>query len=62
MNTMNKCFLKPVAVARRGGKTGGGMEMTDTGRQALELYQRMEQSCLQSVQPDWRALQKLLRS
>ena len=61
MNTMNKCFRKPVTVAQRGGKTGGGMEMTETGRQALELYQRMEQSCLQAVQPDWRALQKLLR-
>jgi molybdate transport system regulatory protein len=61
MSIMNKCFRKPVAVARRGGKTGGGMQVTDTGRKALELYQRMEQSCLQAVQPDWRAMQKLLR-
>src|ERR1700744_2485295 len=49
MSTMNNCFRKPVAVARRGGKTGGGMQLTDTGRKALELYQRMEHSCLQAV-------------
>ena len=37
IRTMNLCFRKPLVEAARGGKTGGGAELTDTGKQVLAL-------------------------
>ena len=62
VKTMNECFRKPVIVAERGGKTGGGMKITETGRRALVLYHSMESAALKSSANSWRSLQKLLRS
>ncbi|MDB6020739.1 MAG: LysR family transcriptional regulator [Pedosphaera sp.] len=59
---MNACFREPVAIAVRGGKTGGGMKITETGRRALALYQEMETTALHSTTAPWRRLQKLLRA
>lgn len=59
---MNECFKEPVVEAARGGKSGGGALLTATGREALALYQRMERTCLKSMEDDWRALKKLLRA
>src|SRR6516225_658086 len=42
VNQMNKCFRKPVVIAERGGKTGGGMKVTETGRRAFTLYRKIE--------------------
>src|SRR6267154_2372949 len=39
VQTMNASFCEPVVVAERGGKTGGGMRVTETGREVLALYQ-----------------------
>ena len=61
VKTMNACFREPVAVSARGGKTGGGMKVTPTGRRALALYQEMEAISLRSTTAQWRRLQKLLR-
>lgn len=61
VKTMNACFREPVAVATRGGKTGGGMQLTDTGKRALALYQEMESTTLRSIAPQWRRLQQLLQ-
>ena len=62
IRTMNRCFRQPLVVATRGGsKGGGGAELTETGRRALELYQNMNATCLKSVRPDWNEFQSLLR-
>jgi molybdate transport system regulatory protein len=62
IRTLNKCFREPLVVAVRGGnKGGGGATLTDTGREALALYQAMNAKCLKASQADWRKLQKLLR-
>jgi molybdate transport system regulatory protein len=61
IKTMNACFREPVAVAVRGGKTGGGMKVTETGRHALKLYHQMESTALGATATQWRHLQKLLR-
>jgi molybdate transport system regulatory protein len=58
---MNQCFCAPVVKSARGGREHGGAALTDTGRRALALYRRIEETGLKSVQPDWRALKKLLR-
>jgi molybdate transport system regulatory protein len=61
IRTMNRCFCEPLVEAVRGGiRGGGGARLTPTGRQVLELYRQMDEKCLESVQPQWRKLQKLL--
>lgn len=62
IKTMERCFREPLVEAHRGGKTGGGMKVTETGRRVLALYQEMEAAALKSVDDPWRQLQKLLRS
>ncbi len=61
IKTMNACFRDPLVVAERGGKRGGGMKVTETGRCALALYQEIETTALKSAANSWRRLQKLLR-
>ena len=58
---MNKGFRQPLVASARGGRAHGGAELTGIGRRVLELYRRMEEASQKAVQPDWRALQKLLR-
>ena len=61
IRTMNRCFCEPLVEAVRGGtRGGGGARLTTTGRQVLELYRQMDEKCLESVQPQWRKLQRLL--
>src|SRR6516164_8846526 len=62
VKTMEKCFREPVVMAERGGKSGGGMKVTETGRRALALYQEMEANALKSIEVPWQRLQKLLRT
>lgn len=62
VRTMNKCFRQPLITAERGGRKGGGMKVTQTGRQALALYQEIESAALASAGDSWRRLQRLLRS
>ncbi|HWD20626.1 MAG TPA: LysR family transcriptional regulator [Verrucomicrobiae bacterium] len=58
---MNKCFRQPVVEAARGGRKGGGMTVTATGRRALALYQEMEAGALRASAASWRQMRKLLR-
>ena len=62
VKTMNECFREPVAIAERGGKCGGGMKVTATGRRALALYEEIESAATKSAAVAWRNLQKLLRA
>ena len=61
VQTMNECFREPVVIAERGGRAGGGMKVTETGRRALVLYQKIEFTACSSTTASWRSLQKLLR-
>ena len=42
VQTMNRCFKKPLVFATHGGEGGGGAELTETGRQILTLYRQLE--------------------
>ena len=61
VKTMNACFKVPLVAAVRGGRAHGGATLTKTGRKALELYQQMENDCLEATKPRWRKLKLLLR-
>src|SRR5262245_44026658 len=62
IRTMNHCFKEPLVEAARGGKQGGGAHLTETGRTALALYQRMEKTGLAAMEADWAAIKRLLRT
>ena len=38
VHTMNSCFAKPLVTATKGGRDGGGAELTSTGRAVLADY------------------------
>jgi molybdate transport system regulatory protein len=42
IDTMNSYFREPVVASNKGGKTGGGAQLTATGRTVLDRYRRME--------------------
>lgn len=41
VDTMNRCFRKPLVAAATGGKRGGGAELTPLGVKVLKLYRAM---------------------
>jgi molybdate transport system regulatory protein len=53
--------MKPLVVTSRGGQNGGGAKLTETGRRALALYQRMERDCQRAGKGSWQKLQRLLQ-
>ncbi|HRI15799.1 MAG TPA: LysR family transcriptional regulator [Verrucomicrobiota bacterium] len=61
IKTMNGCFKKPVVASVRGGREHGGATLTETGRQALQLYHQLENDCLEAAKPRWTQLKPLLR-
>jgi len=61
IQTMNYCFKKPLVLTARGGQSGGGAELTETGRRALALYQQMENASLVASEKSWNELRLLLR-
>jgi molybdate transport system regulatory protein len=62
VRTMNRCFRQPLIIAERGGRGGGGMRVTETGRRALGLYDEIESTAVASAGTSWRRLQRLLRA
>jgi molybdate transport system regulatory protein len=61
IKTMNACFKEPLVIAVRGGKKHGGTVLTESGRQALRLYQEMERACLEATAARWNELRSILR-
>ncbi len=62
VDTMNHCFQQPLVERVKGGKGGGGAQLTDPGRQTLKLYRAMETKALQALDPQWQSLKKSLKT
>jgi molybdate transport system regulatory protein len=60
IQTMNHCFKEALIVTSRGGRSGGGAELSEAGHKALSLYQEMEQGSLRACEVSRKALQQLL--
>jgi molybdate transport system regulatory protein len=58
---MNEGFLEPLVTAARGGETGGGAQLTETGKKVLALYADMNRRCDRACAAPWKKIQKLLR-
>ena len=60
VETMNGCFREPLVETTRGGRCGGGAQLTALGRQVLDRYRHMEAKAAKSLEPDMARFQKLL--
>jgi molybdate transport system regulatory protein len=61
VQTMNRCFKKPVVIAKRGGADGGRAIVTDTGKAVVALYRRIETQSLRAARPLQKELSRHLR-
>ncbi len=61
VDTMNRCFKRPVVETEAGGRRGGGTRLTDTGAEALRRYRKAEQLAERASAGELRALQRLLK-
>lgn len=60
VETMNKAFAEPLVLRSRGGAQGGGAVLTDTGRQILHHYRRLQDKAAGVVAEDVAAISALL--
>jgi molybdate transport system regulatory protein len=61
VDTMNRCFKRPVVAAEIGGKRGGGARLTAAGAEVARRYRRIEQQASRASAAEMRALLKLVR-
>jgi molybdate transport system regulatory protein len=61
VDTMNHCFKHPLVARVKGGKGGGGAQLTAEGRDMLDLYRTMETKTLKTIDPEWKTIQKSLK-
>lgn len=61
IRVMNASFRDPVVSTERGGRSGGGAQLTETGRAVVAAYRDLEQRSLAATTTPWRRLQALLK-
>lgn len=60
VETMNRCFKRPVVAAAKGGRSGGGAVLTPLGAEVLARYRRMERLAAKAVRSEMAKLRKAL--
>ena len=61
VDSMNSCFERPLVEARRGGAGRGGAVLTETGREVLSLYRRMETLTEAAIAAELETMRGLLK-
>jgi molybdate transport system regulatory protein len=61
VETMNACFRSPLVSAAKGGRAGGGAELTRLGAEVLATYRRMEAAATRAVHPELARLRRQVR-
>ena len=61
VRAMNAHFTGPLVVLSRGGRQGGGTQITATGRKVLAAYQDMRAASEEAAGPAWKRLRRLLK-
>lgn len=59
---MNEHFREPLVELARGGKHGGGAQVTDMGRRVLTEYRAMRKATESAAQVGWRRLRRLVKA
>lgn len=60
IDEMNRALASPVVVAATGGKRGGGALVTETGRQVIDIYRRVQRKTEQAIRLELDELRTLL--
>ncbi|MCA1979571.1 MAG: LysR family transcriptional regulator [Thiobacillus sp.] len=60
VDTMNRCFKRPLVEASKGGSGGGGAQLTALGQEVLARYRAMEAKAAASVAAEMREFSRLL--
>lgn len=60
VETMNRCFKEPLVETSRGGRARGGAALTETGREVLDRYRRMESLTETVIAAELKAVRSLL--
>lgn len=60
VETMNRCFKAPLVETSRGGRGRGGAVLTETGREVLDRYRRMEALTETAIAAELKAVRSLL--
>ena len=61
VRAMNAHFREPLIKLSRGGKQGGGTQVTDAGRKVLAEYHTMREASEAAALPGWKRLQRLVK-
>ena len=60
VDEMNTMFKEPVVTTSKGGKGGGGAQLTELGKEVLERYRRMQKVTANAIDDDLQALRRVL--
>lgn len=60
VESMNRCFRRPLVEAAKGGARGGGAQLTPAGEEVLARYRNMEAKAAKAIEAELRALQRLV--
>lgn len=61
VDELNQALSSPAVTATTGGARGGGSELTETGRQLVELYRKIEQQAVQACNEEIQQMVALVR-
>ena len=61
VRTMNRAFASELVISSRGGRGGGGAELTALGKKVLRLYGELETASGHACAPTWTKLRRCLR-
>lgn len=59
VGVMNAMFREPLVLSSRGGAEHGGAELTETGREVLALYRRLQDRAVAATEAEVAALARL---
>jgi len=62
VQSLNAWFRPALVQAARGGRRGGGAELTEAGREIVLIYRRMEKESQRAMEKSWRGLKKFLKA
>ena len=60
VRTVNACFKSALVESAKGGKGGGGAQITPIGQRVMRLYRAMESKAQKSTKPEWKSIRKFL--
>ena len=61
VDTMNRCFRKPLVKCSQGGPGGGGTWLTELGQRTVQDYRTMEVKAQKAGASEWQRIRQSLK-